>query len=411
VIGSRAQILACCAGLGLFAAACVDTQLVASDCQFDSGLCSSELATRIGKFGARKGGPMDNPDAGGDGPSRTGAIARVDLLLVVDRSPSMAEERAAFAEQIAPLLRALLTGDVDGSGQAESLPVADLRVALISSDLGAGTASGNCNREGDAAQPLLVGETAACSAVSDGFVELRGTASVDKAVENAADVLGCWLRAPDAGCRIEQPLAAALQAFERETAAISGPADAGSTPAFMRSDSLLVVLVLSDEDDCSAAEPDLLLTGDASATGCSEGRAPLSPVATLSAALQELRQGAEDLVMLAVFGGVPVERVDLQARRPYALETSAGREAFYTDLLADPAMAIRSSSDLTEADGDHVGLAAACQRAGLVGYPAPRLVRAARAFGAQGVVQSVCDPDAWQLIAHTIGRRLGSPPH
>jgi hypothetical protein len=391
----------------LFAAACADPQLVGSDCQVDSGVCTTTLSR-----GRRAGGnSMADPgpqDAGG--PVRSGRIARLDLLLVVDRSASMREERAAFAEQLAPLLGALVQGDVDGAGEPEFLGVTDLRVSMVSSDLGAGTASGTCTRGGDMAQRLLAQDSAdglapSCKAAPDGFLSLEGPGGVDA----LAQELACRLLRPEEGCRIEQPLAAAVSALEREHDMTTGLRDAGGEALFLRPDSLLVVLVLADEDDCSSDEPDALLTGDRSRTACSDRVDLLRRVDALSSAILDLRATASDLALLAVVTGVPVDRVDVGARLRHGMESPAGREAFYAELLADPRMQPVADAAGSEAAEDQVGLAAACQSDAQIGYPSPRLVQAVRNFGARGVVQSLCDPNAWQLIAHTIGRRLGSP--
>jgi len=135
----------------------------------------------------------------------------------------------------------------------------------------------------------------------------------------------------------------------------------------------------------------------------------LKPVNELTGAILDLRPAASDLALLAVVTGVPVDLVDVSARLRHGMETSEGRSAFYADLLADPRMQTVASSEGGEAGDDQVGLMPACRSDAQVGYPARRLVAAVRNFGPRGVVQSLCDPNAWQLIAHTIGRRLGSP--
>lgn len=215
--------------------------------------------------------------------------------------------------------------------------------------------------------------------------------------------------AAQAGCRIEQPLVAAQASLTRAQAAALDPAEGGPA-SWLRPDSLWVTLVLADEDDCSAAEPDELLTDDVASSGCAERLERLSRVDVLAASLRELRPDAADLSLLAVVTGVPADRVDLAARREYDLEDSTGRSAYYGALLDDPRMALAPSAPgASEVPDDRVGLSPACTLGTLVGYPAPRLVEAAWRFGPQGVVQSICDPNAWQLVAHTIGRRLGSP--
>ena len=60
----------------------------------------------------------------------------VDLLFVIDDSWSMSEEQTAVVQELPGLVRVLTSGDLDGDGRQDFRPIQDLRVAVISTDMG-----------------------------------------------------------------------------------------------------------------------------------------------------------------------------------------------------------------------------------------------------------------------------------
>ncbi|MBW2465590.1 MAG: hypothetical protein JRH11_28350, partial [Deltaproteobacteria bacterium] len=63
---------------------------------------------------------------------------RLELLLVISPSNSMATEIAAFSEQLPMLLEALGSGDIDGDGRLDMRPLHEVRVGVITTDMGTG---------------------------------------------------------------------------------------------------------------------------------------------------------------------------------------------------------------------------------------------------------------------------------
>jgi len=223
----------------------------------------------------RDGGAMDAPtDARADAPdarvlppctveSYDVPIA-LDLLLVVDNSGSMAEEQVAVRENVGALVDALVRGDSDGDGVPDTFPARDLHVGVLT----VGVLTG---------PPGLPGT----DAVDDGSLfNLTGIYSVPgcrppfprylpwlDAAGASRDMLlhdlDCVLHVGIGGSGIEQPLEATLKGLSPRAGAPveflygRGRGDTDNA-GFLRPDSILAVLVVTDEDDCSVADPSFL---------------------------------------------------------------------------------------------------------------------------------------------------------
>lgn len=158
---------------------------------------------------------------------------RLDVLLVIDRTPSSAalEARlAAIADELVQLARY------------------DTRVAIVTSELGA--AVPGCRTE-LAAPPLP--DPRRCGV--DGDYLVLGPAGGNY-VGPLADVVACLLDVPRSTCAVSQPLGAATAALD------------GTLPPlreFHRANRAeLGVVIVTDSDDCSLARPDALgaIAGD-----------------------------------------------------------------------------------------------------------------------------------------------------
>jgi hypothetical protein len=181
----------------------------------------------------------------------TPARSKVDILFMIDNSPSVPEQdtlRRDFPHLIERL---------DGLATA-GLP-ASYHIGVIDSDMGAGPFTlnqGQCHPDGDGGKlrtaPVAsaVGTPAACSslALADPFIgydQRAGTNNLGGA--DIATAFDCISAVGDAGCGFEHPLEAIYRALEPAT-----------NPGFVRDDALLVVVWLTDEDDCSAPTDSLL---------------------------------------------------------------------------------------------------------------------------------------------------------
>lgn len=196
--------------------------------------------------------------------------SKVDVLLVIDNSPSMSPKQKALGSQIGRLMRSLQQLDIDS------------QVGIVSTDIGTQTAPGVswggigvCDSyEGDDG----VLQSAACSTRTTGSSEARaacstlcpdskfvptdgrryirsagGTTNVPASIEldpmtgkmidtGPEKALRCMGLIGDGGCGIESPLEAIKRALDGHRRENDG---------FLRPDALLAVLIISDEDDCS----------------------------------------------------------------------------------------------------------------------------------------------------------------
>lgn len=214
-----------------------------------------------------------------------GCVDELDLLMVIDNSNSMREEQEALARQIPMLVRALASGDRDLDGVQDFTPIESLHIGITSTDMGsAGTGLSSCGTElGD--DGLLLNGSADCSS-SPARGVFAFAAGNNDAAEFTADV-ACAAALGTGGCGIEQQLEAMLKAVSPSQAQtwtrpdyeppafgyIGRPASAGhgdgANAGFLREDSALAIVLISDEEDCSAANADVFLANSGQFQGLS----------------------------------------------------------------------------------------------------------------------------------------------
>jgi hypothetical protein len=180
-----------------------------------------------------------------------------DVLLVVDKSAASAPLAGSFAEdptmafdQMDYIMQESAGGPVTGS---------TIRIGVITPDLGAGDysyAEGDCEPGGDDG---VLQDTSGCFDTFDGapWLELAGD-SVMNAGADLSQALQCVVEEQQnrTGCRFKQPLAAVEKAL-----------DAARTPeneGFLRPNAGLAIILLIDEDDCSAANQTIFDDADTS---------------------------------------------------------------------------------------------------------------------------------------------------
>lgn len=205
-------------------------------------------------------------------------VDKVDLLFMIDNSGSMREEQDNLIEEIPRLVRALASGDSSNpaDGVQDFPPVASLHVGVISSDMGSGnqvgvrTCTPGLGDDGILRSTSRIA-TAPCMASypSGTFDFMAGGNTADFAAS-----VGCVANLGTAGCGFEQQLEASLKALtpanpESWTApgynpprfydAASGLRDrlaghgTGANDGFLRPNSALAVVLVTDEEDCSVA--------------------------------------------------------------------------------------------------------------------------------------------------------------
>ena len=304
----------------------------------------------------------------------------VDLLFVVDDSQSMTEEQTNLGKQLPELVQVLTSGRLDDEHTFQ--PV-DLHVGVVSTDMG-GYSDTNCKHSKDG---LLLGGAPR----GDLSASAPSYLSFEPGQEDAG-IPVCTVKLGTKGCGIEQQLEASLKALSGRDAGITFAKGHGhgdrENEGFLRKDSLIVVLTVTDEDDCSAPSLDFLYEDPAEReVACGFRADALYPVARYVEGLKALRPEQPDRVLFAAITGVPPELV----ADPKAID--------YDAILADPRM------QLARDDGDPVRLVPVCREEGVGdARPARRLVEVARGFGQNGLVQSICKRDFRGALSALLSR-------
>jgi len=321
------------------------------------------------------------------------ATGKLDLLLLVDNSGSMIEEQASFTQQLPRLMQALATGtirDASGAVVRTATPVTSVDVGVIDSDMGTGGyLVPTCSESnfGDDGILQTRGNTAiaGCSASYPNFLVF---ASGDDPGSFAADIT-CVAALSTGGCGFEQHLEAMLKAVTPSTSSTTfvmgtrGHADVENA-GFLRPDSVLGVIVLADEDDCSAADPDLFNPDSARYAGdlnlrCFQFPEAVYPVSRYVDGLTALRPDHPDRLVYSAIVGVPTDLV-------------ADADALdYPAILFDPRMQQAPDPSMPSR------LTPSCNLPGRgLAFPPVRLTQVAQGLqnaGAHAVVQSICQED------------------
>jgi hypothetical protein len=157
----------------------------------------------------------------------------VDILFVVDNSSSMMAHRTEVGGRIQSSLTDVLAATIGGEP--------NLHIGVITSNMGAnGATTGDLHCDTSDGGALQTGTCAAGPAYLEDIEGPDGTRVVnyDGTLE---DALACRVDLDNNGCGFEQPFAAVQ-------AALTNPVNTG----FLRPDAMLVIVFMTDEDDCSA---------------------------------------------------------------------------------------------------------------------------------------------------------------
>jgi hypothetical protein len=365
----------------------------------------------------------------------------VDLLVVVDSSSSMDEEQEMLATEIFALVTAL-TKPV-GGGRA----VDEVRVAAVTTDLGLQYGGGEgvlssapdgpqgCAGRGDDGDlmvasgmvgPEIRGDRIACEPYGDqcpsGWkcddgrcARPEGSSRIDCVFDPSSTWLettsgrpnpdlasqsACLAEQGTAGCNVEQQLEAALRALYKNR-------------TFLRDDHLLVVLTVTDEEDCSIESEELFSTEEwqSGADGlfsvsCNypeDNEAFLFDPSRYYDDLINLKGGRVSSVIFSAVVGVPGgEGSPCVGDGDYLAEN---------DCLAAPEMALEPERATNEDGVTYTHFKPACTRSDgddddliTVGRPGRRFVKVAELFGPMGHVHSICDESWAPMVEHIVSR-------
>ena len=126
----------------------------------------------------------------------------------------------------------------------------DLHLAVISTDMGAGDGSvAGCDANGGKNGIFQYQPRADCTTtnLAPGATFIADDGTNRNYTGNLADVFGCIARLGESGCGFEHQLAAITRALGAD----GSPAPA-ENQGFLRPDAFLMILLLTNEDDCSA---------------------------------------------------------------------------------------------------------------------------------------------------------------
>lgn len=319
---------------------------------------------------------------------------QVDLLFVVDNSQSMKEEQTNLAEQLPRLVSILASGkitDADGNITREFPPVKSLHLGVVNSDMGINGAPdlGKCNGFGGDGllQNTVNAAVQGCEGKTFDNTYLDFTAGEDDPTALGAD-FGCITNVGIEGCGFEQQLEAGWKAlapssntsFSRGT---RGHGDA-ENKGFLRTDSVIALIQVSDEEDCSI--PDTARDLFTSTQGemilnvkCIRNPDKQHKADRYINGLKSLRAETPDQVIFAAIVGIPPEAEGLVKNDL----------TDFDGILALPAMKYDEKDDPT------LGRVPveSCNTAAGFAYPPRRFVEVAKGFGKNGIVKSICRDD------------------
>lgn len=177
------------------------------------------------------------------------------------------------------------------------------------------------------------------------------------------------------GCAHEQPLEATL-------AALTVQAEAGMpNEGFLRDDSILAVIYIAEEDDCSTSNIELFnpARDDFGPMNlrCARNTDELHPIERYHDALLDLRGGDATRVIIGVIGGLPL----------------GGGWTYGDD--------IDGLRELVEINPDQPStLLPSCNTAVGAASPPVRLVELAYSFGITGMASSICETSWMTVLDH-----------
>ncbi len=341
----------------------------------------------------------------------------VDLLFMVDNSGSMKEEQVNLAEQLPKLVSILASGKItNAAGEVirEFPPVKSLHLGVTTSDMGVNGLSpeiqGRVKCPGKGDDGLLLNTTSAsiptCAGKTFAKKYLEFNASTDDAAALGAD-FGCITNVGTNGCGFEQQLEAVYKALAPSTdisfsAGTGGHGDAENA-GFLRPDSVIAVIAVSDEEDCSIPDKskDLFNPGTGAELNVlnvkcgradKENMGALHPASRYVQGLQKLRSENVDQVIFAAIVGVPVEAEALVKNN----------QQDFDGILALPDMAFREKAP--DPSTGVIYPEESCLTANGAAFPPRRFVEVAKGFGKNGIIRSICQDDFSSALTSIIDK-------
>jgi hypothetical protein len=355
---------------------------------------------------------------------------KADILFLVDNSPETTKAQAKLVAGFSTLVQALET-------HAQTPP--DLHIAVVSSDMGAGVDVNGCSGTGrggvfQAAPRVVVGGQLCETTLENGARFISNASGGKNYTGNLADVFTCIAPLGEDGCGFEQSLLAVTHALGGDNFDSNGiPQPPPENAGFLRSDAALAIVMLTNEDDCSApggAMNELFskttTSGLSSPLGpggnfrCNEfghlcGSPPAPPPRLppngdygATVALQDCvpAEDAGRLIPVQAFEGV------IKALKPDPANQILVAAITGVYPLADPTAGYAVSwgpayGPAAETDGGWPRVKHSCSSNDFVwADPAVRISAFTSRFSARGLLESICDDD-WEPALQRIGAAIG----
>ncbi|MBW2260773.1 MAG: hypothetical protein JRG91_02285 [Deltaproteobacteria bacterium] len=306
-------------------------------------------------------------------------VPPVDILVVIDNSMSMAEEQANLAHSFPNLLGKLIDPPRDpDSGRQLHAPVTDIHIGVVSTDMGTGGYSvETCSDPIDGDDGILLHTPNPSIAGCDASYPTYLSSESEEHIDRMATDFGCIATLGIDGCGFEQQLKAGKKALVDHRD--------GANAGFLRPDSLVIVLYLTDEEDCSivAGGEGIFDTLDSSlghlGLRCYHHPELMEPVETYIEALRSLRADPDRLIA-AFLVGVPEhdDCLGLGSDIPGCLD--------HPDMAGgvDPVSMTRLTPTCVTSTGE--------------AYAGRRFVEIAQALGESSIVGSICTDDFQPFI-------------
>lgn len=394
-------------------------------------------------------------------PLNVRSVDKLDLLMMVDNSNSMVGEQQSLKREFPKLINVLTTGYRYPDDPNPFPPVKDMHVGVVSSDMGIpGVELGACHADGgDDGRLQNVPHGDSCDAAYPSFLRFIGDPNVGPVSDpnKLANDVACIAALGTSGCGFEQQLESPFKAlwpklYQNADGNIVSPNPyrfvsiseegtwgrgdvpiaQGGNAGFLRNaategQSLVAILVVTDEEDCSVKSTEHLKPNNQLPSDSPYRTEDINLRCYLHKEflydIQErylkgfraLRPGNEELVVFAAIAGVPTDLVDDNTLSQVDFSDDAQRDAFYNNILSDARM--QEQIDPSTMPGSGTGnLTPSCVRmvpdesSLSTAFPPRRIVQLAQLFGDNGIVQSICQDDfgpALGAVINTIARHLG----
>ncbi len=196
------------------------------------------------------GNPTGGHGGAGGNPSTIVFSATVnrdlDVVFVIDNSSSMSKAQANLVSNLPVFFDTM---------QAFPGGMPNLHLAVVSSDMGAGTGTSGCAGNGNAGIFQWGAPTTTCAPTTDGARFLSNINGNANYTGDLSSVFSCVAAVGESGCGFEQTLLSVTRALGADNIDTNGrPQPPSENQGFLRDKAYLAIILLTNEDDCSAPQ-------------------------------------------------------------------------------------------------------------------------------------------------------------